>query len=113
MDGLTRENAILRKEIASLKSAGRSRKRSKTEHLALTTLGNDATVHIVSFLGAKDIAGLGRTCGHFGTGHLIIGRSDGQITSLVEDLAGQVVDGSATDYEKSVLGGREKNQDVA
>ena len=110
MDGLTRENAILRKEIASLKSAGRSRKRSKTEHLALTTLGNDATVHIVSFLGAKDIAGLGRTCGHFGTGHL---RSDGQITSLVEDLAGQVVDGSATDYEKSVLGGREKNQDVA
>ena len=49
----------------------------------------------------------------FWDGPPYIGRSDGQITSLVEDLAGQVVDGSATDYEKSVLGGREKNQDVA
>ena len=34
--------------------------------------------------------------------------SDGQMTSLVEELAGQVVDGSATDYEKSVLAGGKK-----
>ena len=75
VDGLTRDNAILREEIASLKygesTAVESRKRSKTEHLALTTLGNDATVHIASFLGAKDIASLGRTCGHFGKSLLV------------------------------------------
>ena len=102
--GLTRDNAILRGEIASLKYGDstdeKSRKRSRTEHLALTTLGTDATVHIASFVGAKDIACLGRTCGHFGRSYV---RSDCQITSLADDLAGQVVDGSATDYEKSVL----------
>ena len=108
VDGLTRDNAILREEIASLKygesKAVESRKRSKTEHLALTTLGNDATVHIASFLGANDIAWLGRTCGHFGRSCV---RSDGQMTSLVEEFAGRVFDDSATDYEKSVLvGGR-------
>ncbi|EJK71490.1 hypothetical protein THAOC_07061, partial [Thalassiosira oceanica] len=41
VDGLTRDNAILREEIASLKygesTAAKSRKRPKTEHLALTT----------------------------------------------------------------------------
>ena len=66
----TRDNAILREEIASLQygesTAVDPRERSKTEHLALTTLGNDATVHVASFLGATDIASLGRTCGHFG-----------------------------------------------
>ena len=104
IDDLTRENAILRGEIASLKfgesTAEKSRKRSKTEHLALTTLGNDAKVHIASFLGAKGIACLGQTCRHFGKS--CVG-NDGQLTSLVEELAGQVFDGSATDYEKSVL----------
>ena len=59
VDGLTRDNAILREEVASLKygesTADRSRKRSKTEHLVLTTLGNDATVHVASFLGAKNM----------------------------------------------------------
>ncbi|EJK52446.1 hypothetical protein THAOC_28274, partial [Thalassiosira oceanica] len=108
IDGLTRENAILREEIAGLKygesTAERSRKRAKTEHLALTTLGNDAQVHIASFLGAKGIACLGWTCRCFGKGCV---STDGQMTSLVEELAGQVVDGSASDYEKSVLvGGR-------
>ena len=108
VDGLTRDNAILREEITILKygesTAMKSRKRSKTEHLALTTLGNDTTVHIASFLGAKDIVCLGRTCGHFGRSCV---RSDGQMTSLVEELAGRVLDDSATDYEKSVLvGGR-------
>ena len=107
--GLTRDNAILREEIASLKygdsTAIKSRKRSKTEHLGLTTLGNDATVHVASFLGAKDFAYLGRTCGHFGKSFV---GSDGQMTSLVEELAGQVVDGSATDYEKSVVAGGKK-----
>ena len=43
VDGLTRDNAILREEIASLKygesKAETSRKRSKIEHLGLTTLG--------------------------------------------------------------------------
>ena len=107
IDGLKRENAILREEIASLKygepTAEMSRKRSKTtEHLALTTLGNDAKVHIASFLGAKGVACLGRTCRHFGKG--CVG-TDGHITSLLDELAGQVVDGSATDYEKSVLVG--------
>ncbi|EJK67810.1 hypothetical protein THAOC_11101, partial [Thalassiosira oceanica] len=109
VDCLTRENAILRKEIASIKygesTAERSRKGSKTEHLALTTLGNDAHVHIASLLGAKGIACLGQTCMHFGK--RCVG-TDGQMTSLVEDLAGQVVDGSASDYEKSVLVGRGK-----
>ena len=104
VDGLTRDNAILREEIAGLKygasTADKSRKRSKSEHCVLMTLGNDATVHIASFVGAKDIACLGRTCGHFGRSYV---RSDCQITSLADDLAGQVVDGSATDYEKSVL----------
>ena len=108
VDGLTRDNAILREEVASLKygesTAEKSRKRSKTEHLVLTTLGNDATVHLASFLGAKDIASLGRTCGHFGRSCV---RSDGQLTSLAEELAGRVVDSCATDYERSVLvGGR-------
>ena len=92
VDGLTRGES----------TADKSRKRSKTEHLVLTTLGNDATVHLASFLGATDFASLGRTCGHFGRS--CVG-SDGQMTSLVEDLAGQVVYGSATDYEKSVLVG--------
>ena len=109
VDGLARDNAILREEIASLKcgnsTAKKSRKKSKTEQLALTTLGNDATVHISSFLGATDIASLGRTCGHFGRSCV---RSDGQLTSLVEDLAKQLFDGSATDYEKSVLVGGKK-----
>ena len=109
VDGLTRDNAILREEITRLKhgesKAETSRKRSKTEHLALTTLGNDATVHIASFLGATDIAWLGRTCRHFGRS--CVG-SDGQMASLVEELARQVVDGSATDYEKSVLAGGRK-----
>ena len=104
VDCLTRDNAILREEIAGLKygasTADKSRKRSKSEHCVLMTLGNDATVHIASFVGAKDIACLGRTCGHFGRSYVW---SDGQITSLVEDLAGQVANGSATDYEKSVL----------
>ena len=109
VDGLTRDNAILREEVASLKygesKAEKSRKKSKTEHPALTTLGNDTTVHVASFLGATDIACLGRTCGHFGRRYV---GSDGQITSLVEDLAGQVVGDSATDYEKSVLAGGTK-----
>ena len=104
VDCLTRDNAILREEIASLQpgesTAVDPRKRCKTEHLALTTLGNDATVHVASFLGATDIACLGRTCGHFGRSFV---GSDGQMTSLVEDLAGQVIDRSATDYEKSFL----------
>mmetsp|Transcript_36132 Transcript_36132/g.81217 ORF Transcript_36132/g.81217 Transcript_36132/m.81217 type:complete len:348 (-) Transcript_36132:172-1215(-) len=111
-DGLARENATPREEIASLKygesygesMAEVSRKRLKTEHLALTTLGNDAQVHIASFLGAKGIACLGQTCGHFGMGRV---GTDGQMMSLVEDLAGQVINDSVTDYEKSVLvGGR-------
>ena len=110
---MTRDNAILREEIASLKcgasTADKSRKRSKTEHLGLTTLGNDATVQIASFINAKDIASLGRTCGLFGRSCV---RSDGRMTSLVEDLAGQVIDGSATDYESSVLIGIE-DQDAA
>ena len=104
MDGLTRDNAILREEIASLKhgesAATKPRKMSKTEHCVFMTLGNDTTVHIASFMGATDIASLGRTCGHFGRSCV---RSDGQMTSLSEELAGQVVDCSATDYEKSVL----------
>jgi len=104
VDGLTRDNAILREEIASLKhgesAATKPRKRSKTEHCVFMTLGNDTTVHIASFMGATDIASLGRTCGHFGRSCV---RSDGQMTSLSEELAGQVVDCSATDYEKSVL----------
>ena len=93
VDGLTRDNAILREGIARLQHGEpkvfESRKRSKTDHLTLTSLGNDATVHLASFLGATDIACLGRTCGHFGRSCV---RSDGQLTSLVEDLAGQVVD---------------------
>ncbi|EJK58957.1 hypothetical protein THAOC_20878 [Thalassiosira oceanica] len=112
-DGLARENATPREEIASLKCgesygesmAEVSRKRLKTEHLALTTLGNDAQVHIASFLGAKGIACLGQTCGHFGMGRV---GTDGQMTSLVEDLAGQVINDSVSDYEKSVLVGRGK-----
>jgi len=108
IDGLTRENAILRVEIASLKygesTAERSRKRTKTEILALTTLDSDNQVHVALFLGAKGMACLGQTCKHFGMGRV---GTDGQMTSLAEDLAGQVVDGSASDYEKSVLmGGR-------
>ena len=108
VDGLARDNAILREEFLSLKygesTAVESRTISKSEHLALTTLGDDATVYIASFLGATDIASLGRTCGHFGRSCV---RSDGLMTSLVEDLAGRVFDGCATDYEKSVLvGGR-------
>ncbi|EJK71164.1 hypothetical protein THAOC_07422 [Thalassiosira oceanica] len=87
IDGLARENAILREEIAGLKRRVDGRE-----------------VHISSFLGAKGIAYLGRTCRHFGMGRV---STDGQMTSLVEELAGQVVDGSASDYEKSVLvGGR-------
>ena len=109
VDGLTRDNAILREEVASLKhgesTAVDPRKRSKTEHLKITTLGNDATVHIASFLGANDIVCLGRTCGHFGNRYV---SPNGQMTSLVEELAGQVIDGSATDYEKSVLVGGKK-----
>ena len=109
LDGLARDNAILREEFLSLKygesTAVESRTISKSEHLALTTLGDDATVYIASFLGATDIASLGRTCGHFGRSYVW---SDGELTSLVEDLAGQVVDGSATDYEKSVLVGGKK-----
>ena len=97
-------NAILREEIASLKydksTAEMSRKRSKTEQLALTTLGNDTMVHIAYFLDAKAFACLVQTCRHFGKGYV---GTDGQMTSLVEELAGQVVYGSATDYEKSVL----------
>ena len=106
IDGLIWENVILREEIASLKygkpTVEKSRKRSKTEHLALTTLGNDTNVLIAFFLGAKGVACLGQTCRHFGK--VCVG-TDGQLTSLVEKLAGQVVDGSATDYEKSVLKG--------
>mmetsp|Transcript_36133 Transcript_36133/g.81218 ORF Transcript_36133/g.81218 Transcript_36133/m.81218 type:complete len:349 (-) Transcript_36133:172-1218(-) len=113
-DGLARENATPREEIASLKygesygesMAEVSRKRLKTEHLALTTLGNDAQVHIASFLGAKGIACLGQTCGHFGMGRV---GTDGQMMSLVEDLAGQVINDSVTtDYENSVLVGGSK-----
>ena len=74
----------------------------RNEHLALTTLGNDAKVHIASFLGAKGVACLGQTCRHFGQGCVGI---DGQMTSRVEELARQIVYGSATDYEKSVLVG--------
>ena len=108
VDGLARENAILREEIASLKygesTPAKSRKRPKAEHLSLTTLRNDTQVHIASFLGAKGIARLSQTCRHFGGGHV---GTDGQLSSLSEELAGQVFDGSATDYEKSVLvGGR-------
>ena len=109
VDGLTRDNTILREEIASLKygesTAVDPRRRSQTEALSLTALGNDATVHIASFLGATDIASLGRTCRHFGKRSLM---PDGQMTSLVDELAGRVVDGSATDYEKSVLVGGKK-----
>ena len=87
-----------------------SRKRSKTEQLALTMLGNDAMVQIALFLGARAFACLGQTCRHFGKG--CVG-TDGQMTSLVEELAGQVVESSATDYEKSVLVDGGKSQDVA
>jgi len=68
-------------------------------------LGSDATVHIASFLGTTDIACLGRTCGHFGKSYVW---SDGQMTSLVEELAGRVIDCNTTDYEKSVLVGERK-----
>ena len=110
VDGLARDNnVILGEEIASLKygesAADKARrKRSKAEHLSLTMLGDDASVHIASFLDAKGIARLGRTCRHFGVGFV---GSGGQMTSLAEELAGQVVHYSATNYEKSVLvGGR-------
>ncbi|EJK68014.1 hypothetical protein THAOC_10859 [Thalassiosira oceanica] len=102
-----RENAILRGEIAALKYGEASptltcppRKWHKAQPLALTTIGIDTTVHIASFLGANGIAGLAQTCKRFGKGHV---RAGGQISSLAEELAGQVFDGSATDYEKSIL----------
>ena len=106
VEDIQSDNAILREEVTSLKHGESTTEKSrKIEHLALTTLGNDATVQIASFLGAKDIAWLGQTCGHFGRSCV---RSDGQLTSLDEELAGRVVDGSATDYEKSVLVGGKK-----
>ncbi|EJK61117.1 hypothetical protein THAOC_18445 [Thalassiosira oceanica] len=100
------ENAILREEIAALKYGEASstltyqRKRHKAEPLALTTIGIDTTVHIAAFLGANGIAGLAQTCKRFGNGHV---GADGQISSLAGEMAGQVFDGSATDYEKSIL----------
>jgi len=100
------ENAILREEIAALKygeassAPTHSRKRHKAEPLALTTVGIDAMVHIASFLGAVGLPCLAQTCKRFGNGHV---GADGQISSLARGLARQVFDGSATDYEKSVL----------
>ena len=98
------DNDNLREENTTPKdgetSSSPTRKRPKTEPLALATLGNDATVHIASFLGAKGIACLAQTCRRFGRGHL---GADGQVISLAGDLAKRVFDGSATDYEKSVL----------
>ncbi|EJK48978.1 hypothetical protein THAOC_32184 [Thalassiosira oceanica] len=100
------ENVVLREEIAILKYGEASstpmfpEKRGELKHLALATLGDDAMVHLASFLGAKGLAGLAQTCKIFGRGHI---GAKGQVSSIVEELARRVFDVSATNHEKSLL----------
>ena len=96
---LRRENTTLRQEIAALKYSDLPRrKRPKIEHPTLTSIGNDATIQIASFLDSKGIAGLSQTCQHFGKGQV---GANGLIKSLAGALAEKKYDGAA-EYEKSV-----------